>query len=66
MTDATATVNPLVQGQVHTELIYETSQNDTCTSAGAVKETLVDLTATISLGSLTTRSQYTPAPTGGE
>ncbi len=66
LTDATATVNPLVQGQVHTELIYETSQNDTCTSAGAVKETLVDLTATISLGSLTTRSQYTPAPTGGE
>jgi type II secretory pathway pseudopilin PulG len=66
LTDATSTVNPLVQGQVRAELIYETSQNDTCTSAGAVKETIVDLTATISLGSLTTRSHYTPAPTGGE
>ena len=66
LTDATSTVNPLVQGQVRAELIYETSQNDTCTSAGAVKETIVDLTATISLGGLTTRSQYTPAPTGGE
>jgi type II secretory pathway pseudopilin PulG len=66
LTDTSATVNPLVQGQVRAELVYETSQNDTCTSAGAVKETLVDLTATISLGSLTTRSEYTPAPTGGE
>jgi hypothetical protein len=64
--DATATVNPLVQGQVRIELIYETNQNNTCTAAAAVKETIVDLTATISVGALTTRSQYTPAPTGGE
>jgi type II secretory pathway pseudopilin PulG len=66
LTDATATVNPLVSGKVRVELIYETSQNDTCTSGGAVPETLVDLTATISVGGLTARSQYTPAPTGGE
>lgn len=66
LTDATATVNPLVQGQVRIELIYETNQNNSCTAAAAVKETIVDLTATISVGALTTRSQYTPAPTGGE
>ncbi|MBA3738679.1 MAG: hypothetical protein H0W97_08915 [Actinobacteria bacterium] len=66
LTDATATVNPLVNGQVQVRLIYETNQNSNCTSASVVKETLVDLTVTISLGSLTARSQYTPAPTGGE
>lgn len=66
LTDATATVNPLAQGEVRVELIYETNQNATCTAADAVKETIVDLTATISVGGLTSRSQYTPAPTGGE
>lgn len=66
LTDATATINPLVQGHVRVELIYETNQNSSCTAAAAVKETIVDLTATISVGSLTTRSQYSPAPTGGE
>jgi type II secretory pathway pseudopilin PulG len=66
LTDATATVNPLVQGNVRVELIYETNQNSSCTAAAAVKETIVDLTTTISVGSLTSRSQYTPAPTGGE
>ena len=66
LTDATATINPLVQGNVRVELIYETNQNNSCTAADAVKETIVDLTATISVGSLTSRSQYTPAPTGGE
>jgi type II secretory pathway pseudopilin PulG len=66
LTDATATVNPLVNGQVRVELIYETNQNSSCSADDAVKETIVDLTATISVGSLTTRSQYTPAPTGGE
>jgi type II secretory pathway pseudopilin PulG len=66
LTDASATVNPIVTGQVNVRLIYETGQNSTCTSATAVTETLLDLTVTISVGSLTSRSQYTPAPTGGE
>jgi type II secretory pathway pseudopilin PulG len=66
LTDANATVNALVNGQVQVQLIYETNQNSTCTSASAVKETLLDLTTTINVGSLTARSQYTPAPTGGE
>jgi type II secretory pathway pseudopilin PulG len=66
LTEATATVNPLVQGQVRVELIYETNQNNSCTAPAAIKETILDLTTTISVGSLTSRSQYTPAPTGGE
>ena len=68
LTDATATVNPLVNGQLRVQLIYETNQsnNGLCNSGSATKVTLVDLTVTISVGSLTARSQYTPAPTGGE
>jgi type II secretory pathway pseudopilin PulG len=66
LTDASATVNPLVTGQINVKLIYETNQNNTCTSGSAVKETILDLTLDISVGSLTARSQYTPAPTGGE
>lgn len=68
LTEATATVNPLMQGQVRVELIYETNQsnNGLCDSGSASKETLVDLTVTISAEALTSRSQYTPAPTGGE
>jgi len=65
LTDGSATINPLVQGALQVQLIYETSQNSSCTSASAVKETLVDVTVTISLGSLTARSQYIAPPTGG-
>jgi len=65
LTDATATVNPMVQGQVRVELIYETSQNSSCTSSSAIKETLIDVTLKVSLGSLTSRAQYIAPPTGG-
>jgi type II secretory pathway pseudopilin PulG len=65
LTDATATVNPMVQGQAQVELIYETNQNNTCTAAAAIKETLIDVTLTISLGGLTSRAQYIAPPTGG-
>jgi type II secretory pathway pseudopilin PulG len=65
LTDTTATVNPLVQGALQVKLIYETSQNSSCTSNSAVKETLVDVTVTFSLGSLTARAQYIAPPTGG-
>ena len=65
LTDATATVSPLVQGDLRVELIYETNQNSSCTSASAVKETLIDVTVTTSLGGLTSRAQYIAPPTGG-
>jgi type II secretory pathway pseudopilin PulG len=65
LTDATATVNPIVQGAARIELIYETSQNSSCTAAGAVKETLIDVTVTLSLGGLTSRAQYIAPPTEG-
>jgi hypothetical protein len=65
VTDATATVNPMVQGEVRVELIYETNQNNTCTAATAIKTTVFDVTATISLGGVTSRAQYIAPPTGG-
>jgi type II secretory pathway pseudopilin PulG len=65
LTDATATVNPMIQGQVRVELIYETNQNNSCTAAAAVKETVVDVTMTVSLGGVTSRAQYIAPPTGG-
>jgi type II secretory pathway pseudopilin PulG len=65
LTDATATVNPMIQGQARVELIYETNQNNSCTAAAAIKETVIDVTLTISLGGLTSRAQYIAPPTGG-
>jgi type II secretory pathway pseudopilin PulG len=65
LTDATATVSPLVQGTIKVELIYETSQNSGCTSGSAVKEWVVDVNVKPSLGALTSRSQYIAPPTGG-
>jgi type II secretory pathway pseudopilin PulG len=65
LTDATATVNAIVRGAARVELVYETGQNNTCTAAGAVKETLIDVTVTVSLGGLTSRAQYIAPPTGG-
>jgi type II secretory pathway pseudopilin PulG len=65
LTSATARVNPLVVGQARVQLIYETNQNSSCTAASPTLETIIDVTVDVSLGSLTARSQYTPAPTGG-
>jgi len=65
LTDATATVSPMIQGEVRVELIYETNQNNSCTAAAAIKETVIDVTATISLGGVTSRAQYIAPPTGG-
>ena len=65
LTDTTATVNPMVQGEVRIELIYETNQNNSCTAVAAVKETVIDVTTTISLGAVTSRAQFIAPPTGG-
>jgi ABC-type branched-subunit amino acid transport system substrate-binding protein len=55
----------MIQGEVRVELIYETNQNNSCTAAAAIKETVIDVTATISLGGVTSRAQYIAPPTGG-
>lgn len=56
ITKATSTVNAPVDAMLHYQILY---------TYDAVVTTMADLTVTINLGSLTTTSQYIPAPTGG-
>jgi type II secretory pathway pseudopilin PulG len=56
ITKATSTVKAPVDALLHYQILY---------TYDAVVTTMADLTVTINLGSLTTTSQYTAAPTGG-
>jgi type II secretory pathway pseudopilin PulG len=56
ITKATSAVNAPVDALLHYQIIY---------TYDGVPTTMADLTVTINLGSLTTTSQYSAAPTGG-
>jgi prepilin-type N-terminal cleavage/methylation domain-containing protein len=56
ITKATSVMNAPVDALLHYQILY---------TYDAVVTTMADLTVTINLGSLTTTSQYTAAPTGG-
>jgi prepilin-type N-terminal cleavage/methylation domain-containing protein len=59
ITKATSTVNPPVDAVLHYQIIYKYD------GVATTPNPMADLTVTINLGSLTTTSQYTAAPTGG-